>query len=257
MTSTEDRRDPAATRRARWLELARRSAKWIAAVLVVSLVLPAATKQWSDNQQQRQLKTEVTTRLAAAVAKATTDGGFLLGNRIQREASDAALRRAYQETLTAWKSEAGAIGVQLRGYFATARNPDADALVNAMSYYNRVVQAYIAYCQFYIRHQARVSKLGEFRDNLRLMRKQLGVVTKRSIVRKKGKFVIPRTVWRSKNAGVRWLPPKGFREEAQNVWAENIVNESAPLIRTIDRRQARGFQVGVRAFLRQIFYPFG
>lgn len=122
------------------------AAKWAAAVLVVSLVLPAATKQWSDNQQQRQLKTEVTTNLAGAVARATTDGGFLLANRIED----------------------------------------------------------------------------------------------------------PHSV-----TGAGWSPPPGFKEAAQNAWAQNIVNGSAPLITMINQRQARGFQVGARAFIRQILQPFG
>ena len=82
----------------------RGAAKWIAAVLVVSLVLPAATKQWSDNQQQRQLKTEVTTKLAGAVARATTDGGFLLADQVETGQSEEATRAAYKNTLVTWKS---------------------------------------------------------------------------------------------------------------------------------------------------------
>lgn len=148
------------------------AAKWAAAVLVVSLILPAATKQWSDNQQQRQLKTEVTTNLAGAVARATTDGGFLLANRIEDPQSGAGLRAAYQNALVTWKSEASALEAQLAGYFAQTRDPNEDSLVQAMRAYNRVVQDYLAYCLFYRESGARDRFLRDFTVNLGKMREQ-------------------------------------------------------------------------------------
>ena len=109
--------------RQRLIRVGRGAAKWAAAVLVVSLVLPAATKQWSDNQQQHQLKTDVTTKLASAVARATTDGGFLVADQLEAGQSQADTRAAYKEALVTWKSEAAAIDAQLAGYFAKSRNP--------------------------------------------------------------------------------------------------------------------------------------
>jgi hypothetical protein len=67
--------------------------------------------------------------------------------------------------------------------------------------------------------------------------------------------VMPTSVANSVRAD--WSAPEGFKEEAQNVWAQNIVNASAPLITMINQRQARGHQVGARAFIRQILSPFG
>jgi hypothetical protein len=46
-----------------------------------------------------------------------------------------------------------------------------------------------------------------------------------------------------------------FREAAQNDWAKNIVNASAPLITMVRKRQPNGLEVGPGAFIRQIV-PF-
>jgi hypothetical protein len=45
---------------------------------------------------------------------------------------------------------------------------------------------------------------------------------------------MPTSVANSVRAG--WSAPEGFKEEAQNVWAQNIVNASAPLITMINQR---------------------
>jgi hypothetical protein len=236
--------------RARLTDFSRRAAKWIAAVLVVSLVLPAVTKQWTDNQQQRQLKSQVTTRLATAAARATTDGGFLLGNQIQFRRTQADVLGGYQDALATWKSEASAIEAQLRGYFAKTRNTSDDALVRAMQGYSGLVQAYIAYCMFYNDLGDRQLFLGNFDAGLRALRAATDGEPRGDVV--------PMLVARSENEelGGRRLPILGFNKQAQNLWADEIVQASVPIIRMTNERQARGFQVGVGAFLRQIFYPF-
>jgi hypothetical protein len=257
----EDGRDPAGTPRARRLELAGRAAKWIAAVLVVSLLLPAATKQWSDNQQQRQLKSQVSTRLAGAVANATSDGGFLLSNQTQQGQKPKTLYAAYQETLSTWKSEWGAIAAQLRGYFATTPDPkddlQKDHLLAAMYHYGKLVELYITFCYFQHDLGDRRTFYGYgnhndgFVDSLRRMREHTGETPTA--------VPVPEEVLTSLHTdpGDRRLPVHIFQDAAQNKWAQNIVTESDSIIRMINDRQARGFQVGVRAFLRQIFYPFG
>jgi hypothetical protein len=224
----------------RVLEISRRAAKWVAAVLAVSLVLPAATKQWGDNQQQRQLKTEVTSTLAAAVAKATTEGGFLLDDRIAGTRSEAGLREAFQDTMATWRSEAAAIDSQLVGYFAKTRNPDDDGLVLAMRAYDRVVQNYLAYCLLPGR------SLKEFYDNVRAMRVQTR--RERGL---RGPLTPP--VIRSYVRGADW--PDGFRTAAKDEWVQNIIDLSAPLRAMVYERQPNGLEVGARAFIRQII-PF-
>lgn len=223
----------------------RGAAKWIAAVLVVSLVLPAATKQWSDNQQQRQLKTEVTTKLAGAVARATTDGGFLLADQVETGQSEEATRAAYKNTLVTWKSEASAIDAQLAAYFAKSRNPDKDSLVKAMRAYTRVVEDYLGYSMFYRHAGGRNRFRKAFEKNLEKMRRETdGTALTR---------VIPTKVYWVKDSP----QPEGFKEAAQNLWAQNVVDASAPIITMINQRQPRGFQVGPRAFIRQILQPIG
>jgi hypothetical protein len=226
---------------ARWrfFDLARRTAKWIVAVLVVSLVLPAVTKQWSDNQQQRQLKSDVTAGLAAAVAKATTEGGFLIGQR-----ESAAVRAKYQDTLAAWKSEASAIEAQLIAYFATTKDPNDDALVNAIRKYNYLVQDYIGYSRFYKDRVERSKQLRYFERNLRGLRSYTGG---------QPRTAIPAPIEHSR--GRPWSP--GWAGPARNDWAEDIVNASGPIIRMINRRQPRSFHVGAGAFIRQVVHPFG
>jgi hypothetical protein len=227
------------------MDVSRRAAKWAAAVLAVSLVLPAATKQWSDNQQQRQLKTEVTSALAAAVSEATTNGGFLLDDRIADRRSDDELRAAFQDSMAAWKSEAAAIDGQIVGYFAKTSNPDKDALVIAMRAYDRVVQNYLGYCLLF--EQSSDRYLVGTEDNLRKMREQTGDRTLRFTE------VVPSLV-RSYVSGARRKMDK-FREAAQNDWAQNIVNASAPINAMIYERQPNGLEVGAGAFIRQII-PF-
>jgi len=223
--------------------LARRTAKWVLGVLVVSLALPAVTKQWSDNQQQHQLKADLTAKLAAAVAGATTDGGFLLGNQLPlgRGKSEAQTLPAYQSTLTSWKSEAAAIEAQIAGYFATTSDPNNDNLVIAMRAYNNLVQDYLAFCLFFRDSNDRALFLHRFRSNLEKMRAHVrGVPSK----------VVPPLV----AAG----PIHGdFKDQAQNVWAQNIVNTSAPIIAIVSSRQPRGLHVGAGAFFHQVFHPFG
>jgi hypothetical protein len=223
--------------RERFVDLARRAAKWITAALVVSLVLPAATKQWSDNQQQRQLKSEVTARLAAAVAKATTEGGFLVGQQ-----QSATVRARYQDTLATWKSEASAIEAQLAGYFATT-NPDQDDLVNAMREYNYLVQNYIGYCRFYKDDDERSKQLRRFKQDLGEMRTFTGG---------QPSTAIPEPIahsWRG-----RWS--KNWTSPARDDWAADIVNASGAMIAMINQRQPHGFNVGPGAFIRQVVHPF-
>jgi hypothetical protein len=217
----------------------------VAAVLVVSLVLPAATKQWSDNQQQRQLKTEVTTKLASAVAQATTEGGFLLADQLEVGQSQTITRAAYKDTLVTWKSEAYAIDAQLVEYFAQTRDSDKDSLVLAMRAYTRMVEDYLAYCLFFRTAGGRNGFREDFEENLGKMREQAG---RAALTR-----VIPTQVYWVKDD----KPPEGFKEAAQNVWAQNIVNASAPIIVMVNQRQPRGLQVGARAFIRQILQPIG
>ena len=49
----------------------------------------------------------------------------------------------------------------------------------------------------------------------------------------------------------------GFENPALTAVNSNIVNVSAPIITMINQRQARGFQVGAKAFIRQILQPIG
>jgi hypothetical protein len=228
------------------MDVSRRAAKWAAAVLAVSLVLPAATKQWSDNQQQRQLKTEVTSALAAAVSEATTNGGFLLADGIQQKRSDEELRAAFQDTMVAWKSEAAAIDGQIVGYFAKT-SPDKDALVIAMRAYDRVVQNYLGYCWLYQNQESAADYVGRVKKQVDKMRRQ---------TEGQDFAVVPEPL-ESYVSGADW-PPKDmndFREVAQNEWAQNIVNASAPINAMIYERQPNGLEVGAGAFIRQII-PF-
>jgi hypothetical protein len=235
----------------------RRAAKWAAAVLAVSLVLPAATKQWSDNQQQRQLKTEVTSALAAAVSEATTNGGFLLADRIEKKRSgkdDKDLRAAYQDTMVTWKREAAAIDGQIVGYFAKTSDPGDDALVKAMRAYDQVVQNYLGYCLLFRQSSDRYLRGVEdkdipgFKGNLAKMQMQTGDP------RLSFTTVVPELV-RSYVSGAEPDDMDPFREAAQNDWAKNIVNAKAPLITMVRKRQPNGLEVGPGAFIRQIV-PF-
>jgi hypothetical protein len=246
----------------RLIEFARRAGKWIAALLAAGLVLPALTKQWTDNQHQDQLKSELTTRLASAVAKAATDGGFLLGDQILYGKSQPALIPAYEEALATWKSEATAIEAQFRGYFAPKRSPGNDELVTAMHRYSDLVEAYIAYCLFYNNIDDRHRFMKNFNTGLNAMRVATGGEPRRS-------DFVPRLVTRYQNKELpadRLAKTKtrkarnelaAYKENAQNVWADNIVAASAPIIGMTNERQVRGFEVGAGVFLRKIFYPFG
>lgn len=228
-------------------ELGRRTAKWVLGVLVVSLVLPAVTKQWSDNQQQHQLKADVSSRLAAAVAGATTDSGFLLSNQLQSIKSPSETASSYEDTLSGWKREASAIDAQIAGYFATTSDPSKDDLVIAIGAYNNLVQDYIGLCTFYKSAGLRKRYLDGFDKNLEKMREHVGGVPSN---------VVPPLVARS---GHGPLPRNlnAFREQAQNEWAPNIVDTSAPIIATVSRRQPHGLHVGAGAFIHQVFHPFG
>jgi hypothetical protein len=218
-------------------------AKWIAAVLIVSLMIPAATKQWSDNQQQHQLKADVVAQLAGAVAQATTDGGFLLG---------AEPVVPYQEVISGWKAEAAAIDAQLAGYFARGADPDRDGLVKAMRAYSRMVQAYIGYCEFYEGGRERDRYLDAFAAQLEILRDQTAGLPESEPV---PEIVVLSHTGETATEG--WSPTALWREGAQNAWSQNIVNASAPIIRMINDRQPRGYRVGAGEFLRQILHPFG
>jgi hypothetical protein len=221
-----------------------RTAKWVLGVLVVSLVLPAVTKQWSDNEQQHQLKADLTSRLAAAVAGATTDGGFMLGSQIQFGKSQAETLPAFQNAVKNWKSEASAIDAEIAGYFATTSDPNKDNVVIAMRAYNTLVQDYLGFCTFFRYPGTRVRFLGDFELNVEKMREHLRGVPS---------SVVPPVVAQSEHGPIA----SDFREQAQNEWAQNIVNTSAPIIATVSRRQPRGLHIGAGAFFHQVFHPFG
>lgn len=251
--SAQPERAEAADLRRQLLNIVRRAAKWIVAVLVVSLVLPAVTKQWSDNQQQRQLKADVASRLAAAVAQATTDGGFLLGDQIEYRGTETQLHPSFERTVATWKSEASAIEAEMAGYFTSARDPETDNLVRGMRSYDKLVQAYLGYCLFYKGFSERKRFLTDFRMWLNAMRVAVGGPRTP---------LVPTAVVASLSPG---LPAaqrvarqsNEFKEAAENTWATNIDNASAPLIAMVNERQARGFHVGARSFIRQLIHPFG
>ena len=139
-------------------------------------------------------------------------------------------------------SSASKPSTQIAGYFTTTGNADEDRLVQGFGAYNYLVQAYIGYCFFYRDAGPRAGYLEAFRTNFGKLRRQ--------VTRPIG-VAVPALV-RSGEVG-----KPGFREQAQNEWAAAIVNASAPLISMVDERQARGFHVGARAFISQIFHPFG
>lgn len=244
-------------------------------MLAAGLVLPAVTKQWTDSQQQGQLKSDLTTRLSSAVATATSDGGFLLSNQIEYGKNPHQLAGAYQSVLSTWKSEGSAIETQLSSYFAPTPSDD---LVTAMHSYRKLVEAYIAYCLFY-------RDRGDRRDFMRNFAKGLyamppayrlpgnagtgaAIPTGRSGESKRwpasGPAIVPPPVWTYQNAELPTAETRiakneraTYQDRAENRWADSIVRASVPIIEKINKRQARGFEVGVGAFLHEVFHPLG
>jgi hypothetical protein len=217
----------------------RRPAKWAAAALAVGVVVPAATKQWTDAQQQRELKAELTSALAAAATQATTDGGFVLADH-KLGWKSAEIRAAYREVLRTWKKDAAAIDGQIVAYFAKTRDPDRDALVRAVRDYTRVVENYLYYGLV-----PRQSALSDYDLNFEKLRDDA------DLDRESGNAV-PAIV-RAHTMEDGFEP--AFMDAAQNEWAQNIVNASGPLIVMIRERQPNGLEVGAGPFVRQLL-PF-
>lgn len=131
--------------RSQGLPLLGRAAKWLAALLVVSIMVPALTTQWSDRQKELDLKTSLVSQITGSAATATQDAFTLVADEAKSTAiKDQTWRSQYRNILKEWRVAAFTLESELDAYFPKVRLANRKLrLVPEFHRYNNIIQEYI------------------------------------------------------------------------------------------------------------------
>ena len=237
---SDDASTTAASKRDRTTSALKRSAKWLGAIVVASLVLPALTTQWADRQNELALKEGLVSQLTFSAATAIEEAHALVLDETQSEPPPPKdLRSRYSAFATAWNVAIYTLESKLKAYFPDAELQDEPgmSLQKAVHEYNLRVQDYILLSgEICAGNQL-------FKDASERLTDYLGTAlpnVSRSTVERSGD---PYRCWRRSEA---------FRRAYQDPIGLRLLNKRDRLVETIVDSGAQGYNVGFQDFLRQI-----
>jgi hypothetical protein len=221
-----------------------RAGKWLAVLVVASLMVPALTTQWSDRQKELDLKTSLVSQLTSSAAIATQDAFTLVGDEAKSPTiKDAAWRTEYRSILKEWRVAAFTLMSELGAYFPDVKSttkPGQDLLlVDAFSEYNNAVQQYIRLsldeCS---KNTSRQKVIGELYSYLAL-----------SLSNGIKKYPV------GTGSGQKcWKKPERFRKAYQRL-GDELLTRRDPLVDVVIHSNAAGYNVGFKDFVHQLL-PF-
>jgi hypothetical protein len=232
-TSDGSRRDRAA-------KALTRTGKWLAAILVASLILPALTAQWADRQNELALKEKLVSELTLSAATAIEEAHALVLEEVQPDPLPMqALRARYGAVAKAWSIAIFTLETKLSAYFPDAklRSETRVAFRDAVHDYNLRVQDYIVLS-------------GQICADNRLFEAALGRLTNYVGVTRPSTEQMK--VEQSKDPPSCWRRTEDFRRAYQDPIGLSLLNKRDDLVETIIHADAAGYNVGFRDFLQQI-----
>jgi hypothetical protein len=233
--------------RSRGLPLLASAAKWLAVLVVASLMVPALTSQWSDRQKELDVKNEVVAQITHSAATATQDAYSLVDDESKSaRIKDSLWRSQYRSIVKEWRVAAFTLESELEAYFPNIEL-SSSSLVNAFHEYNNHVQQYIRLsgdeCADEERNDEAVHKLYGYLFH-RESRRGPRAIEMNPPVPKSGNSPDPSC----------WAKPTKFRSKYQAL-GEELLRRREVLVQAVIHSNAAGFNVGFRDFVRQVL-PF-
>jgi hypothetical protein len=231
--------------RSQGLPLLGRAAKWLAVLVVVSVMVPALTTQWSDRQKELELKTSLVAQITSSAATATQDAFDLVGDERKSTVIKNDLWRAqYRSILKEWRVDAFTLESELDAYFSAVRLSQTH-LPNAFATYNEVVQNYILLS---------LDLCSGHKDRTTAVRLIYKYLPARSPEKQDQKETINSDPPGS-GAGRRcWKKSEAFRQAYQTL-GEELLDKRDELVDAVIQSDAAGYNVGFKDFVHQVL-PF-
>jgi hypothetical protein len=224
----------------------RSGGKWLAALVVASLVLPALTTQWSDRQNELSLKEALVSQLTLSAATAIEEAhALVLDETVLDPLPTERLRARYVAIAKAWNIEVFTLESKLNAYFPDARLREEphQGLGDALGRYNLHVQDFILLS-------------GDICSDNRVFRLALGRLER---------YLpgIGEETWEALRSSAAsaddlhgcWKRTEEFRRAFQEPLGRDLLEKRQSIVETIIHSGAEGYSVGFRDFLRQILPP--
>jgi hypothetical protein len=248
---TDDASAGSVSRRDRVASAFRRSGKWIAALVLASLVLPAVTTQWSDRQKELSLKESLISQLTLSAATAIEGAHSLVIEETQAGPLQAAsLRPRYGAIAMGWNVDIFTLESRLNAYFphAKLRDKPHTRLGAAVRTYNLRVQDYI------LLSGPTCSDTDLFRNALKRLKSYLPTIEEEDWL-SLGWIDEEANDEQPKRSGPCWRHAEEFRRAYQEPLGLKLLEKRGSLVETIVQSGAEGYYVGFRDLLRQVFSP--